>query len=273
MRIAVFRFWGVASLIACAAGVVSPTVADEMTPERRAEVLRSAVAAFDEAVSAARSDPPRARKLYRESAAGLSALAAGGLRSGALEYNLANAHYRLGEVGQAVLHYRRALRYGYGGAKPNLEYVRKAVTPFIRPPAEDQLAHSILFLHYRTSPSTRLWLCAGASLFGWALLYLWLRRRARWALYTGGAGVLVGLTLCASVALQLRAEAREPEAVVLTGEQTLRLGRGEMYEPAIRELLGAGVELRVLELRGDWVRVRLTNGQGGWIPAAAVEEV
>ena len=87
------------------------------------------------------------------------------------------------------------------------------------------------------------------------------------------ASILLGLASGGSIALELRSEAREPPAVVVQTGTFLRQGRGEEYEPVLRQALGPGVEVVILTNRGDWSEVRLANQQTGWIPNTAILRV
>ena len=105
--------------VAPAYGLCAPARADDgaLSPERQREILRDALSAFDDAVATARDNPARAEQLYRQAAAAFERLVADGVRSAALEYNLGNTRFRLGDLGRAVLHYRRAQRLDPGDAK------------------------------------------------------------------------------------------------------------------------------------------------------------
>ena len=76
-----------------------------------------------------------------------------------------------------------------------------------------------------------------------------------------------------SVGWQLHEDAQHPQVVILSGPQTLRSGRGDGYEPVLKQTLGAGVEMRILNERADWVEVELRDGHTGWLPNSAVERI
>ena len=249
--------------------------AEQMSEQRQREVLRAALGAFDEAVSTAQRNPGAAAELYRKSAAGFEALADAGLRNAAIEYNLGNAYFRLGQFGRAVVHYRRALREEPADKEllANLDYARRQVEPLIRPTGQERLWHRLLFWHHRTSLSARVVAAGLLSAFGWLLLILRLRWPKRPLLVVGVVSVVLGLAAGTSVVWQVNDEAERPHAVVVGDDCILRLGRGEGYDPALKQPLGPGVELRILQQRGDWVEVILLNDQTGWLPASAIERV
>ncbi|MGD8453056.1 MAG: tetratricopeptide repeat protein [Phycisphaerae bacterium] len=246
-----------------------------ITPERQREILREALQALDQAVAVTRDNPAAAEQQYRQAAACFETLAAAGLGNAAIEFNLGNTYFRLGQSGKAILHYRRAARLDPANSQllANLAFARRQVEPQIEPTGQRRLWRQLMFWHYATSPVARFRAAAGASILGWLLLVCWLRWRMRPLAVTGAVAVGIGLICAASVAWQLHDESHTPPAVIVGTEQTLRLGRGETYEPALRQPLGAGVEVRILQQRAGWAEVRLTNDQTGWLPATSLERI
>jgi tetratricopeptide (TPR) repeat protein len=253
----------------------NPSAPSGMPPERQREILRDALNAFDDAVAVAHSDAARAHELYRSAASDFQALIDAGLRNAALEYNLGNTYFRLGRLGPAIVHYRRAelLDPGNETLRANLAYARRQVEPSIQAGGEERLLHRLLFWHYRTSLAQRFWAAALLSGAGWLLLIARLRWRSKPLCLIGLLTVVFGLAAGASALWQIRDEAQYPPAVVGGEECILRLGRGEGYDAALKQPLGPGVELRILQARGDWVEVELPNSQTGWLPAAGVERI
>lgn len=251
--------------------------AEIMPPDRQREVMRAALNAFDQAVAVAHQKPEDARRLYNQAAQGFQLLLSeeGGLRNAALEYNLANTYYRLGEIGQAILHYLRAERLDPARAdvQKNLAYVRNRVDPFIEPAGQQRLLRRLLFWQYQTSARQRFLAAAILSATGWLLLILRLRFRLMPLVILGMLLVVLGAANCGLVLWQLHEEHTHPTAVVVGDQQVLRLGRGTGYDAALNEPLGPGVELRILETRGDWAKVRLRNNQQGWLQRTAIKRV
>lgn len=239
------------------------------------EILQNALGAFDQAVNVARRDAVQAERLYRDAAAGFESLAAAGVQNPALEYNLGNAFFRLNDLGRAILHYRRAARLDppLPDLVANLEFARARVEPRLPPSGESRLFRQVFAWHVQTSRTSRLTAAGLAALVGSAALLLRLRWRIPALAWVAGGALAVAGLAAGSLVVQLRDEAAAPPAVVIRPETTLRLGRGEGYDPALAAPLGAGVELRIINERGDWVEVRLPTGLTGWLPAAAVERV
>jgi tetratricopeptide (TPR) repeat protein len=263
--------------LACLAGLLLTAVAagESLSLERQRAILNAALESGERAIAVARDDPHRAEQCLKDAIGGFEALVAAGVRNPALEFNLGTAYFRLGDIGAAILHYRRAERLG--GPAPdltaNLAYVRARVRPQIAATDTETLLARLMFWQSGLSRDARLWAAAGLSVVGWALLTWWLRRRTP-ALVAGGATLAaLGLIIGAGLMWQVHDESRRPAAVVVADEVVLRLGRGDGYDAALREPLGPGVELRIIDERGDWCEVRLANGVVGWLPASAVAKV
>lgn len=248
---------------------------EELAPQRQAEILGAALDAYDDAVTIARSEPERALALYEQAAAGFQALADAGLRNAALEYNLGNVYFRIGDLGLAILHYRRAVQLDPTSERvaANLAYARRRVEPQIEPSGQRRLTHQLLFWYYRTSLQQRTWALFGCAAVGWALLLAWLVWRRRPVAVAGLVCVALATATGVSVRWQLFDEARHPHAVVVHGRPHLRLGRGEGADLALKQPLNPGVEVRILQRRGAWVEVQLRNEQTGWVPRTALEEI
>lgn len=264
-------------IAACLASAwISSVAAAEVLPQQRQrEILNAALESGEQAIAVARNDPHRAEQHLRDAIGGFEALAAAGVQNAALEFNLGTAYFRLGNVGAAVLHYRRAERLG--GPAPdlnaNLAFVRARVRPQIAAVESDALVSRLLFWQHALSRNAWLWTVAGASVVGWVLLTCWRLRRLPALLATGATLAALGLIAGAALAWQAHDESARPAGVVLADEVVLRLGRGAGYDAALREPLGSGIELRIVDERGGWYEVLLANGVTGWLPAEAVGKV
>lgn len=246
-----------------------------LSPQRQQEILHEALRAYDQAVAASRSDPQRAEDLYREASGGFRALIDAGIRNAALEYNLGNVHFRLGELGRAIVHYRRAERLAPGDVRlaRNLRYARDRVEPVITPAGESLLTRQLFFWHFNTSPAQRFVALVLFQVVAYGCLVAWIWTKRRSLAWVGIVAALLGGVVAGSLWHQLRQESRYPDAVVVDGSIQLRLGRGENADPALKQPLGRGVEVQIRQRLDRWVRVELRDGTTGWLPADAIEPV
>jgi tetratricopeptide (TPR) repeat protein len=196
------------------------------------------------------------------------ALAAG--PSAAVHFNLGNALFKTGQLGQAILHYRRAhfLAPRDADIAANLDFARayrvdKTLTlpsPLAR--ALERAFHAL---------SRREAALAAAVLFalGSALVSVWIVRRWTWVLVVAcgcGAGALYGLIAERVWAAEIGAR---PAVVVLSEVSALAAPSDEAKQIL---LLHDGSEVTIRDARGDYLLVQLPGG-GGWVPKGAVERV
>lgn len=255
--------------------VVQAKADDSLSTDSQRQLLRDGLNAFDRAVELARQNADESRDLYQKAAAAFTALADAGVRNPALEYNLGNAYFRLGKPGRAIVHYRRGLRLDptHTALNENLAYARNRVEPYIAPPATRQLRERLFFWTNRASAEARYRFTLWASVAGWAGLAVWLTYRSRPLLILSLLAIVFALANAGSVAWQLHEEAARPSAVIVDGRYTLRLGRGEGYDPALNQPLGPGVEVNILSERADWAEIQLADGKTGWLPSRALVRI
>jgi hypothetical protein len=235
-----------------------------------------------------RGKPVEARKHFRHSAKLYAKLVEQGASNAALFRNLGNATLLGGDLGGAVLAYRRglrlapddvALRAGLQAARGRV--ANEAVGSLGVPPEPLFPAWVPAFTERRL-----LWLTF--ALYGLACV-LWTRW---WMTRPSGlawAGVFATLLFAASLSalalthLQTRWDEQHPLVVVAGEKVYLHKGDGpaySRYNAATRQwidstvesdasVLPAGVEGRLLFERGGWLQVQLLSGEVGWIPLNA----
>lgn len=236
-------------------------------------LIARALDTFDRAAALPAARSAESLSLYRESADAFERLVARGVQNGKLYYNLGNAYYRLGDLGRAILAYRRARLYAPrdGPLEANLRSARALRANRIEEPARNRLLGNLLFWHVNTTARGRLYFAVTVFSAIWLVLTvnLFFGRRFATAIFLGGL-LLSGISGI-SVAAQLRAGARHPDGVILAEDVVARTGNGESYQPMFEEDLQPGVEFTLIERRGDWLRIRLPDDQEGWIPADSAE--
>ncbi len=238
------------------------------------EAFRAATAAPGSAASEERAAGfRRAAELYR-------AALAGGPRNGALEYNAANAWLLAGDVGRAIVHYRRALdvRPGDPRIEANLDTARTRRRDQFEETSSRALIDTLLFWHHRLTLRTKIPIALSTWTLGFALLAMgvWLERgraaRAR-TLRLAAAALVVAVAIGGSALLELRDRARRDAAVIVADEVEMRTGDGASYPARYENPVHSGAEVRVVEERAGWVHVELPDDKRGWVPTAAVERV
>jgi hypothetical protein len=198
--------------------------------------------------------------------------------NGRLYYNIGNTYYRLGDIGRAILFYRRALLLTPGdpNLKHNLRYVRSLRTDLIPSRQDTAVVRTLFFWHYVLPPMLKLSLFIAAfwatTLLGTHLL-LAPDRTKRWkrrSLAAGGLFALMMLVSTVTGEISLRSLS---DGVITAEEVIARKGDGIAYQRSFVDPLHQGTEFKLLEGRAGWYYIELTDGKTGWIPAPAAEMV
>ena len=264
----------IASIVA--GGLLSPPAlaADAaLSPSERRDLLADAQAAFDKANALSQSNPDQAVKVYRDAASLYQALIADGLQNGKLYYNLGNAYLQIGEIGQAILNYRRAeeLIGNDPQLQANLRYARSLRRTQIESTGGREVLHTIFFWHYATSTSTRFLVGIVAYVLFWlALTARIFVRQPGLKLLAGAMGVL-WIATGISVGVDTYHDLAVHEGVTTAADIVVRKGNGEAYEPQFKESIHEGVEFTVLDQRTGWYEIELPDGSIGWIRADQAE--
>jgi tetratricopeptide (TPR) repeat protein len=247
----------------------------ETLPEEELQDLFSqGKALFRQANQAVANDPDRAKELYRKAALRFERIIrAGKVQNGKLYYNVGNAYFRIGDLGRAILHYRRAERYRPHDPNllQNLKYARSRRLDQIDVQQKTRVLRTLLFWHYDLSAGTRSVIFAVGSLLFWVGLAVRVFSRKSipmWALACLG---LIGLLFLASLVFEGFFADRQREGVILVENVSARKGDGDTYQPSFKNPLHAGTEVRILEDRNTWYHIELRDGRRCWVPHSAAE--
>ena len=215
--------------------------------------------------------------LYADALSSYVDLVDRGAWSSELYYNLGNAYFRSGDLGRALLSYKRAAQIdpGDGDIRANLDLVRGRTVDQLGPGDEPRLAPFARAI--RTSitaggiGSAALVLWTGTILLSFLFWRIGPGRARRWVRNT--LAVVTPLLALALFALVATSYADDPNAgVVVADEVPLFSGPGESY---IRELtLHSGTEVAIVETRNGWLRIAVPGGETqGWAPGDAIDRV
>ena len=224
----------------------------------------------------ASTDPEEARRLFRGAAEVWESLAAAGTVNTRIYTNAGNARSFAGDLGEAVLAYRRALLVDPGNdrARDALDAIRERLGVADREGgAGSSLIRALFFWHDALTPGARKALFAAAWAGAFALLLLARGKRRRRMAAAGLA--MIAVALLASLVVS-DAERRRSSDAVLVVRTEGRTGDGGFYSTSHTAPLPAGAELKILERRshdGDWIHGQLRDGTTTWLPATVVEAV
>ncbi len=198
------------------------------------------------------------------------------LESGELYYNIGNAHFRLGELAPAILHYERARRLmpGDDDLLANLALARSITADDITPRPRFWLFRAagwrvgLLPRAALISLVALAWLTAVAGAAVVVLrpgpgLAAWARRAA-----VAAAALVFGVNL---VVRELGLGAAE-EAIVMAEEAQVQSAPSD--DPALQIFaVYAGTKVAVDRRADEWVEIVLEDGAVEWMRAAQLEPI
>jgi tetratricopeptide (TPR) repeat protein len=191
-------------------------------------------------------------------------------------YNLANAHFKMGRLGAAILNYERALRLDPADrdVRDNLEYARglirdrvaeaeipypvQVVRGFLDGLPADLLAVLFLIVFY-----------VAAALLG--LLPLTTSYGARRALGYGAACAALAAVVTGTALAYTIDQKTAARAIVM--EDKVDVLSGPAADNTVLFTVHEGARLELRNRRDGWYQVSLPNAMSGWVPSAAVEKV
>ncbi len=212
---------------------------------------------------------------FAEAASIYGAIIEAGVANSDLYYNLGNAYFKLGDLGRAVLNYRRAQRLAPRDADitANLDLARSQTVDKLETETGlsnlVKMAEEWLTINEAVVLALVLWIfiCYFAVL---AILLPRQRRLFGWIVGVLGIFLLVGVF---SIGNRLYAQWRYPPAVIVAQEVEITSGPGDAEQYLVEFTLHSGTEVYLLESRPNWRRVMLPGDLQGWAPAEAVETV
>lgn len=191
-----------------------------------------------------------------------------GLESAPLYYNLANAYYKEGKIGDAILYYHRAQKLSPRDTEieENLAYCRTLVV--------DESGHntSISDSWLTAIPNKFSFneICIAAcgifilaifffciTTFSDALIIKNISRRAGWLL------IIVWILLSSILAYRVYTEKSMPGGVILSPRVEVRAGPGESYSPVF--ILHEGAEAIIEKTKDDWYKISYPSVGSGWV--------
>lgn len=191
--------------------------------------------------------------------------------SAAIYYNLGNAYFRLGNLGEAIWCYRKALKLNPTDpeTKENLEFARLYQV--------DKIGEQKSF--FLLSLLTSLPKVLGLGLLSWSVTLVWWLALASLLLffvYRKRSKIIKALMLATllllvwfGLSLWSGAKAEQKKvAVVLASQTEAKSGPGEDYISLFT--VHSGLECQIEEERGGWYLIYLSNGSRGWVLAKAL---
>lgn len=194
-----------------------------------------------------------------------------------LYFNYANACYKSGQLGMAILNYERALVLcpSYEDAKVNLAFVNAQITDKIEPLQEFFVRQWIEDLGVLLTSNQWAYTSIIAFTVCLLLILLYVFSARRWMRKFGFFGSLVCLLITIS-ALSYSFSAKNksinhPDAIVMVGSMSVKSAPDESGTELF--VLHEGTKVTVKSELSNWVEVRIADGHVGWVKRSQIEQI
>ncbi len=195
-----------------------------------------------------------------------------GKETAALDYDLGNAHFRLGHKGMALVYYERALRIAPRDEdiRWNIDVLKTAVTDRIESPEGSLIVYWVSRAVDRLTINEICMILSGLLLL-WAALGALIYFFPMIKSLGKALRVLVLLILLPAVILFgfKWSDVKDPSAVILEKEAEARYGPSEKETKAFT--LHEGAEAKVTDEAKDWWYLTLPDKNSGWVPKKSCE--
>ncbi len=214
---------------------------------------------------------------FEEAIAYYQAIVDRGGRNGYLFFNLANAYFRTGDFGRAILFYEKAKRLHPRDPDiaHNLDYARTfLIDKEIKSDRLPGSLETLLILHRQTTLNETLWLLAFTSVcFAVMLLVKALGLKFTEKVlfgYLRGVVVVLFLLQVVSTGFKIWVEEPQREGVILT-DSVSATAAPNSDQPLLE--LNSGTQVQILDLRNGYAHIRLPNGVPAFIHEEDIGEV
>ncbi len=236
------------------------------------DCLRNAETAFSEANSLSATDTAAAMAQYDKAILYFRKLIDDyGIQNSHIFYNIGNAWMMKGDIGMAILNYRRAEKLDGSNTDiaGNLTYARSLRTDQIPVPVEKKVLETLFFWHYDFSLKGRL---ISAIAFWWItciVIAIMIKTRKHPAPAVMVAVLMLFCTLCltGSVTYERINSDRLAYGVITAHQTVARQGDSDTYPESYTEPLHSGTEFKLLEKRQGWYKIMLGNDDITWVKA------
>jgi hypothetical protein len=176
-------------------------------------------------------------------------------------YNLGNAYYRQGRLGEAIVNFERALRLdpGMEGATQNLDKALRATERNLARPLPSPFEQSLFFWHTEFSFAAMRNLAMICWVSAWLLLATRQWRPLRYMRRSTLIFLLFALVFSASAWLKAH-----PLELAVAKQETVSVHFGNSENEAVRFELFVGDRVQVDAREDGWARVTTVSGERGW---------
>jgi len=208
---------------------------------------------------------------YQEAIDGYLDLIGNGYVNGHLYYNLGNAYFRAGQLGRAILNYKRAqlLIPRDADLNFNLRYALDQTQDAIS--ADQNFLKQAFFWLDEITLRELMWSFVVLNILFWGILLLRLFRRPEWTYYAFIVLLIFWLVGGASLGVKWHQLKTDLRAVILVGEVDVLAGPDS--NDTVLFKLHEGTTIHRERIEDGWSLIRLSDDKRGWLKSSAIEPV
>lgn len=214
---------------------------------------------------------------FEKAAATYEQILAQNLHSAALYYNLANAYFKQGELGKALLNYNRASRIAPGDEdiRHNQEYAEKMTKDSIEKIPEFFLTTWLRSV--RGAMSCTAWTVLSIVMLAvalvMALLYLLAQRMSlrKVGFYTMAVALLLFVATSVFAISERNQLVGHTEAIVMSTAASVKSSPDRSATELF--VLHEGTKVSIGATTDGWAEVRIADGRKGWIEDKRIERI
>jgi tetratricopeptide (TPR) repeat protein len=215
---------------------------------------------------------------FQEAIAAYRAVLEAGWESAALHYNLANAHFKVGDLGRAILEWERALVLAPADpdAQANLELARSLTVDAVEPLPRFWLIGAVSWWVDLIPRGILIALVGSAWLALAAGLGVRILARAdggaRWGARVAVAATVLVLVLGVNLLVRELDLGRPDRGVILADVVPVRSAPAAEDDLTLFEI-HEGTRVRIDQRAGEWAEIVLDDGKVGWVQAEVFEVI
>ncbi len=207
---------------------------------------------------------------YKDAISEYSKLLEQDMESGHLYYNMGNAYFKKGQLGEAILHYERAKRLipRDSDLKSNYRFALSHIetdTAKISVSWTDKIFKLFGFLSLNELSALASCMLVLIVLLLIARLYIRMSRNTFSLLLTSFI-VMISFTV---TSVFIRAAAIDKEAVIVSNSPEVKF---EPFESATTHFtLHEGMKIYVIQSKQEWIKIKRSDGKTGWVKRKSAE--
>lgn len=210
---------------------------------------------------------------YDKAITGYETITNEGFKSGELYYNIGNCYLEKGDIGKAILNYKRAMRFILRDSALLINY-RYALSQMKQRDTVSKEPYLIIRLKEALDSFTikeAIFIFLGLYYLAAIMIIIGKFAKTRRLLLWLAKVILVLAVVCALIPLAKKINEQETEAIVVSKTTDAKL---EPLNDAVSSFpLYEGMKVYVLKSKKDWHKIKRPNGRIGWVAARDLDKV